>query len=276
MIRLIVNADDLGAGHRTDRGIFEAYSKGIVTCASVLPNGPSFTDALREADRLGLPLGVHLNLSEGRPLTGAIAGLTDAAGGFPGKYETRKRLMTAAVRSEEILDECLAQIDRILSSGCAVSHLDTHQHVFLFHPVTNAVIAAARSFAIRAVRLPDPAENAEDDPPGELGTELALYRRLAPAARKAVSLAGLLAPDALWGMPLLNRLDEHQIDRLLQRIPHGTWELMVHPGYLDEHNPFSGFEREHEVAALTSRSIRERISKRGIELISYGDLSCAS
>ncbi|HDS15451.1 MAG TPA: ChbG/HpnK family deacetylase [Proteobacteria bacterium] len=49
MIRLIINADDLGSGPQRDRGILHAFERGLVTSASLLANGSSFTEAARLA-----------------------------------------------------------------------------------------------------------------------------------------------------------------------------------------------------------------------------------
>ena len=53
MISLIINADDLGCNAERDRGIFKAFTDGIVTSASLLANGPSFDSAARLARRPG-------------------------------------------------------------------------------------------------------------------------------------------------------------------------------------------------------------------------------
>ncbi|MFW6387606.1 MAG: hypothetical protein ACOC0G_02895, partial [Thermodesulfobacteriota bacterium] len=68
------------------------------------------------------------------------------------------------------------------------------------------------------------------------------------------------------------RLDLHNLEMLLQHIPAGCWELMVHPGYEDPGIPFCGTERKAELEALTAVSVREICLQRGIELITFGDL----
>ena len=114
MRRLIINADDLGSGSERDRGIFESFSDGIVTSASLLANGPSFAAVAATALELGLPLGVHLNLAEGMPLRGAIPGLTTAAGAFPGKAGLRCYLAGAEVDAAFLYRELAAQISNLV------------------------------------------------------------------------------------------------------------------------------------------------------------------
>jgi D-alanine-D-alanine ligase-like ATP-grasp enzyme len=51
MRRLIVNADDLGADEARNEGIFEAIRAGVVTSASILPNGPPWGTPWRKSGR---------------------------------------------------------------------------------------------------------------------------------------------------------------------------------------------------------------------------------
>lgn len=276
MIRLIVNADDLGSGPGRDRGIFRAFREGLVTSASLLANGPSFAAAAAEARSLRLPVGVHLNLSEGTSLTGPIPGLTDAAGTFPGKAGLRRLLAANELPGQPLREELLAQVERVRAEGLTPDHLDSHQHFALFPTGTALLAEVATVTGIAALRLPLPMEPAAADPGGELGTELALYRRLAPVAAATLRGAGCFLPDGLWGMPLLDRLDEAGLLGVLEQLPAGTWELMVHPGETDPGHPFSGPSRLAEVAALTAAAPRRRIAARGIFLTHFGACTCAS
>lgn len=276
MIRLIVNADDLGSGAPRDRGIFQSFARGVVTSASLLANGRSFAPAAREALALGLPVGVHLNLSEGPALSGRLPGLTDASGHFPGKRRLRALLQTGALDATAVRGELLAQIDRVRAAGIAPDHLDTHQHCLLFPALTVLVAEVAETSGIRALRLPQPAEASADETLSTpLGKELALYRRLAPAAHRTLRRRRLWMPDGLWGLPLLNRLNEATLAATLRALPAGTWELMTHPGACDPSDPFGGPERETELRALTAPAIRRLATARGIELTSFGACACA-
>ena len=274
MRRLIVNADDLGSGSERDRGIFQSFSSGIVTCASLLANGPSFASAAATAGKIALPLGVHLNLSEGMPLRGAIPDLTSAAGTFPGKAGLRRFLVGGEVDPAPLYRELAAQIEKVLAAGLVPDHLDTHQHFSLYPVATTILLDLAREYAIPALRLPAPVEPPAVDPGNELGEEMSLYRRLAPAFRAQVQSSGLATPDGLFGMPLLNRLNQEVLLATLRSIPNGTWELMVHPGYPDDNSPFSGAARQEELAALTSPIISAELRRCGITPINFRELAC--
>jgi predicted glycoside hydrolase/deacetylase ChbG (UPF0249 family) len=81
--RLIVHADDLGADEARNEGIFEALEAGSVTAASILANGPALRDAF---DRIAsspfrnISFGLHLNLTEGVPLSGGLKFLISRSG----------------------------------------------------------------------------------------------------------------------------------------------------------------------------------------------------
>jgi predicted glycoside hydrolase/deacetylase ChbG (UPF0249 family) len=321
MIRLIVNADDLGSSPPRDRGIFHAFAHGIVTSASLLATGASFRMAAHEVKALALPVGIHLNLSEGYALAGAIAGLTDAAGNFPGKTALRKILLAGAFDAAGVRRELLAQVACVRDAGITPDHLDTHQHCLLFPALTGIIAEVAATTGIRALRLPLPAESgggnscagdsavcpvgsatsagssaadgsqtevlpegvrcsvAGTPPPDRdglqtLSAELILYRQLAPAARQLLHDRQLWTPDGLWGMPLLNRLDEATLAETLARIQPGTWELMTHPGRVNPAEPFGGPEREVELHALTAPAVRRLVADRGIELTTFGTCAC--
>lgn len=277
MISLIINADDLGSNPMRDRGILKAFQKGIVTSASMLANGASFNTAIAEVKRTRIPVGVHLNLAEGRALTGPIRGLTGPCGELPGKEKLRQGLAANRFKPEEIRKEFNAQIQKILDAGVRPDHLDGHQHCQLFPPLTSIVTELAKVHAIPAMRSALPAEDLAQDPTGALGKELALYRQLSQRARAGILAAGLQTPDGLIGMPLLNRLNTTTLCKLLDQISEGCWELMVHPGYVDQasENPFDGAQREVELAALLAPEARQIITRRHIRLCDFGDLSCA-
>lgn len=276
MIRLLVTADDFGSGPGRNRGIAEAFRTGIVTGASLLANGPAFADAVRLAQELGLPVGVHLNLAEGLPLSGPITGLTGPDGSFPGKAELREILARADFDHAAARRELAAQIAQVRSAGLEPTHLDSHQHCTLFPIFAALLIDVAHASGIAATRLPQPAEAPKGDPAGALGQELLLYRRLAPACASSLRQAGLRTPDGLCGMPLLNRLNQAALLKLLPQLMDGTWELMTHPGYSDPDHPFGGYAREVELRALTAPAVRAAVATRKIELISYRELACAS
>ncbi len=67
---LIVNADDLAWTEGVNRGIAQSHRNGIVTSATLLANGAAFASAVELAKGTpSLGVGVHLNLSDGNPVS---------------------------------------------------------------------------------------------------------------------------------------------------------------------------------------------------------------
>jgi len=272
--KLIVNADDLGFAPGRDRGILRACDAGIVSSVSLLANGSTCAAAAAATKMRRVGVGVHLNLSEGRALSGSINGLTDAQGNFYGKHRARSVFAHAAFDPGAALRELKSQVETVLGHGIIVDHVDYHQHMGLFPATMALVLEVCRQFGIKAARLCAPAEPPEHDPSTILGKELDLYRRLAAQMRMNLQHAGIRCPDGIWGMPQLNRLHEKSLCALLEQLPPGHWELMVHPGDEDPGLPFCTVERKREQEALISSSVREIIARRGITLTTFGDL-CA-
>lgn len=160
MKRLIINADDLGADEGRNTGIFEAMRAGVVTSASILPNGPALDHALagiRSGGFEGVSFGVHLNLTEGRPLAEGLSRLTGPDGNFRGKASAHRLLMNTGDVSlqAELAREAALQIGRLLDAGIAITHIDGHQHVHVFPSVLSTVAQTARDHGIRRMRIPD-------------------------------------------------------------------------------------------------------------------------
>jgi predicted glycoside hydrolase/deacetylase ChbG (UPF0249 family) len=93
---LIVNADDYGYFRCVSRGILKAVTHGIVTATGVFANAMPFAeDAAKLRDCDGVDVGVHLNLTEGVPLTTELRNsLSRWSGRFPGKLSMAVALLS--------------------------------------------------------------------------------------------------------------------------------------------------------------------------------------
>ncbi|MDT8442871.1 MAG: ChbG/HpnK family deacetylase [Desulfuromonadales bacterium] len=276
MISLIINADDLGINSERDRGILEAFRHGIVTSASLLANGASFGTAVIQTKAAGLPVGVHLNLSDGRTLTGPIAGLTDAQGNLPGKSWLRRHLAADGCNLSAIRTELSAQIAQVLQAGLQPDHLDGHQHCQIYPPLTDMIIELAREYGIPALRSSLPADPCDATVPEDLNEEMRRYRRFGRKAHTLIIASGIKSPQGLWGLPLLHSLDTPGLCLLLENLSSGCWELMTHPGYpYPQGRPFEGVQRQVELRALLSAEAREVVTRRRIRLQTFAELPCA-
>lgn len=160
-------------------GILAGFTEGLLTSTSVLANAPDFEYAIsrwkwleeeRAAGRLAsaakrrilhddgthpFDLGVHLNLTQGRPLTPAFpAQLLDTNGRFPGIGRIFARMILNSGRwREAIFQELSAQIERVTKSGLKPTHLNGHQYVELVPGVADIIFQLAEKFQIRILRV---------------------------------------------------------------------------------------------------------------------------
>jgi hopanoid biosynthesis associated protein HpnK len=290
MKRLIVNADDFGLTEGINRGIMVVHRDGILTSTSLLANGPAFDQAIAASQQLPqLSVGVHLNISEGRPVSPAarIPSLVNERGElYLSPLQLWMRILGRRISLEDIHAECRAQVLKLFDAGLRPSHLDGHLHVHVLPQLSPIVIALAREFCIPNVRCP--AEDLEATLPllwKSGGAGIAAFERSAIAYgvssfawrfREQLRMAGLVCPDAFLGLAHTGFLDTKSLVALLALVPNGTTELMCHPGSaIAQVESLRGElwrERETEVVALTAPEVKEILASLGIRLSNFRDL----
>ena len=294
MKQLIVNADDFGLTKRVSEAIVDAHRHGIVTSTTLMANGAAFDAATalgRQMPRLGI--GVHLNLSEGLPVSPAsrIPSLLDARGRL---HLTPGRLWKAiAMRQVSLADvetELRAQIAKIHRAGILPTHFDGHKHVHVLPGVSDIVVRLAQEFSVPSVRCPlEEAPGLFHMLDGRLTNRSAILKQylvargvstLAWRFRQKLAEAGLACPTHFYGISQTGFLDARGILEVLRQLPEGTSELMCHPGYVDAELARTGTrllgEREIEAFALRHRFIRRFLAGSGIRLVNYKALAVLS
>jgi hypothetical protein len=201
---------------------------------------------LAEARDSGLGLGLHMNLTLGKPLTRGRS-LTDGSGNFV----RDPRRAAAGADAREVRAEAEAQIERFETLvGRPPTHIDTHHHVGLHAPVRDVVLDVARALGV-AVRSQDAA---------------ARSRARSAGLRTTDHFFGESGPDAYWSA---GRTLAH-----LRALPPGASEFMCHPGRFDEDLGYSryGRQREVEMTGLGTARARAAAAALGIELRHFGQL----
>ncbi len=272
MIRLVVNADDLGLHPRIDAGILRAHREGIVTSSTVLATGCCAREAIRAARSQGLPLGVHLCLTT-RLLPAApveqVRSLAPDGRFREGWSGVVGAWISGRLRLEEVEREFRAQIARARELGAEPDHLDGHQHLHLLPGISRIVLEIARQERL-PIRWPiaAPSERWIAHPDSALKT--ALIAALSYASRRggAPGLRGLGTFEA--GM-----LSEDRLLAILRRLSDGDCEIGCHPGEevgTVAETPAWRYGWEVELEALCSPKVRAAIEARNVQLTSYAGI----
>jgi predicted glycoside hydrolase/deacetylase ChbG (UPF0249 family) len=285
MKNLIINADDLGADEGRNAGILEAVEAGAVKSVSLLVNAPATGQALediRQGKYEWVSIGVHLNLSEGKPVCPDLRLLPGSGGFFRGKAAAQRLFLREndLELEEEVSREVKAQVGALREKNIPLTHLDGHQHLHVFPAVRKAAIGAAREYGIPWVRIPhEPLPVSEDgEIPEDLKSEAKLFSGLGGVAARLWRGAGVRAADHFRGLYFKGRLGSRLLEKVLERLPEGVTELMVHPGRVSRGSgggPFSGFstiDRERELEALLSPTFRRAVLLAGVRLTSFGEV----
>ncbi len=152
----IVHADDLGMTRAANAGIAEAAERGVLSSVSIVANGRAFEEAVANViPGSGLGVGVHLNLTEGRPLTGdAARALCRADGELPRSWLAVARASRDPRFLEAAEREIRAQFERTLESCPNIDHVNSHEHVHMLPPIFAIVCRVAAELGVRVVRIP--------------------------------------------------------------------------------------------------------------------------
>ncbi len=155
MPTVTINADDFGLNEHCSKAIAETFEKSLATDTTMMATGAYFDEAVAMAKARGFidQIGIHLNLTEGVPLTEDIKScprfVTD--GRFNKKYDRTKRLTPE--EKDAIYKELTAQVEKIQAAGIAITHADSHHHIHTGIFVAPIVVKVCREHGINKIRL---------------------------------------------------------------------------------------------------------------------------
>lgn len=244
-MKLIVNADDFGLSNGVNYGIIDAYKNGVVRSTSIMAGMPGFkhgVELLNSCKGLeGLGCGVHLTLSAYKPVLSTHKTIVDENGFFYKRIS--EELIESEFDLEEIYKEFSAQIQKVISSGIQITHLDSHHHV---HTLKSLKPIMER--LIKEYNLPIR---------GGLLYELD-YDKIIPCEGsfydETISIEGF------------KNLDINKYEVL---------DVMTHPAYLDSfimESSSYNLKRIEELKVLTSKELKEYLKEKEIELCNYKDI----
>jgi predicted glycoside hydrolase/deacetylase ChbG (UPF0249 family) len=268
---LIVNADDYGYFDCVSKGILQAAAHGIVTATGVFataPHLPEHAAWLRDCE--ALDTGVHLNLTDGNPLTSDMRkAVARWSGRFPGKFAVAMAVTAGAIRIEDIRSEWRAQIERCLESGLRAMFLNSHEHVHMLPVLFPVASALAAEYGIAHLRFPT-SRVAWGSSAGPF------LRNTIMKGLEAINRGRATIPAAQFlGMETSGKLDLSYLERNIPQLGAGrVYELMCHPGLFDAQEVSDPRLRryhdwEGELRTLTSSAVRELLQRYRVRLIGY-------
>jgi predicted glycoside hydrolase/deacetylase ChbG (UPF0249 family) len=279
---LVVNADDLGLTVGVNDGIFDAHDRGVLTSASMFANAPATTDAIRRVrSKSSLGMGAHLALVDGTPMLPPhrIPSLLEDDGRFRVSWKPFiVACLTGRVALDEVERELTAQIDRIVSEGIHLTHLDAHKHVHAFPPLFEIVVRLAGRFHIPVVRVPYERWSpvlGNDHQRRTARRQLLANIAMLPWARRdyrAAAAQRARVPQFI-GRIHTGVMSTMSLEASLRRLRPGVTELMVHPGYVDDALRRTATRllssRAQEVDLLCSSTLRDLVVDEDIQLVRH-------
>ena len=282
--KLIVNADDFGLTKGVNQAAIECYKNGSISSATLMVNADATEEAVALAkENPGLGVGLHFNLTIGKPLSEAkdIPTLVDSNGFFWRRKMFEKKAFLRSIKPKDVETELLAQVKQFRDFGLQMTHIDGHQHCHLYPPVfsilsdycyqTKTPIRIPRVHSIRNLGF-----SIRNSLKRIIRTDI-----LKLLLKYNLFIAGktLISNDYFHSIfdytPLPETLKAEHYIRILGNLRGGISELMVHPAIVD--SKLQSLTKithlsEQEYNILTSFSLGDECAKRNIELINYGNL----
>jgi len=263
--RLLIRADDIGSSHAANVGVIKTYTDGVARSAELMIVTPWVPEAVRMLkENPGFDVGLHITLTseweniKWRPLT-ICPSITDDYGYFlpfvfPNAMHPGMSMMERkeTIKLSEVEAELRAQIELTKKMIPTVTHLSGHMGWAMVSPEISAL----------ADRLAEEYNLPFFDGNPQTGQKY-----------------GLGYMPVQWGLSPKER--EAKFIEALDKLEKGKTYLYVeHPAIGgDEMKAFGhkGYEnvsedRQAVVEMFTHPAVKEIIAKKGIQLVSYGEL----
>lgn len=160
MTEFVVHADDFGYSDEVNSCIDHCIKKGWVSETSLMVNMPACEAAVHMAVRNGYldKVGIHVNLTEGVPLTDPIKELPnfcDSSGCFNKKFHlsTWKRFFLSGQEHCAVKIELIAQLEKFLGYGDVMRRIDSHHHVHTNWAIYRLILPLAQKYDFTSMRI---------------------------------------------------------------------------------------------------------------------------
>ena len=159
-MQVIVHGDDFGKDESVTRAICMVMVQGWCDETSLMVNMPYADEAVQIARQNGFSerVGLHLNLTEGVPLTEKILSCRRFCGTnglFNKKFHsnTLGRFFLSRDEAAAVKEEIEAQLSRFVSYGGLMMKIDSHHHVHTDWAIYRILKPLALKYGFRGMRI---------------------------------------------------------------------------------------------------------------------------
>ncbi len=260
MKRLVVTADDFGAAREVNDAVLEAHAKGILTATSLMVAAPAAADAVARAKAApSLRVGLHLVLVEGAPVlpVSQVPDLVDVHGNFRTDMARAGAAMFFLPHvKRQLAEEIAAQFAAFRATGLALDHVNAHKHFHLHPTIAALMLSIGRDFGLKAARVPlEPAVTLARIEPYKGSSVAALTRPFAQGLRRRFARAGIVSPDAVFGLAWSGAMTGARLKGILENLPEGLSEIYLHPATGAYPGSAPGYRYAEERAALLDPAV---------------------
>jgi len=158
MINFLLNADDFGISSAVNESINRCFQQHLLQKTSIMVNMPCSEAATNIAFKNGFDkkVGLHINLTEGYPLTDAIKStlFCDEYGKFTSNgRKTINRIFLDSEVKDAVGKEVEAQCKKYIDCGFTLLHCDSHQHIHTSISLVNIIISILEEYNFQSVRI---------------------------------------------------------------------------------------------------------------------------
>lgn len=152
---IVVNADDFGMSSGVNKAILKSLDLSWISTTTIMCNMPGFEEAcdLAHEKKITDRIGIHLNLTEGFPLSEKIKKLKKFCNSDGLMYKSFKSHFFDSTERQAVYEEFEMQLKRLKKLGISPTHADSHHHSHHFLGTQSIVIELSKANRIPAVRL---------------------------------------------------------------------------------------------------------------------------
>lgn len=230
MIKVIINADDFGYSSEINKAIVDSLDNKQITSTTLIANMEGFNDAIHLIKKHNLfdKVGLHINLTEGVPLTEEIktcSRFCDNRGNFLKKRNSLLDLIypLSSIERSAITSEIEAQLSRITQYRLKITHVDSHYHKHTEPHILPIILSILSKHQIRILRGSKIVPNKVIS----IYRPLILFKILYKMYVNYLIQSKLGVRVHFISIDDLANLSQSQI----QKMKYGLVEIMVHPIY---------------------------------------------